>query len=251
METIGLHSAGNVLFGTSLLADRPFSLQTLPEAMPTVAGPMDSYVKPNASVAADHASLKTPGTATYAAVTQKIEQIADDPALTDKQKRAAINDLRKQLGLSKGDMKKFYTKPLEQAYAQKIEQLKAAGIDTPEKQQLLEQLESKKKLYNSMYKAGGCVKKVFKGIGKGLATVATVAAGVATAIVNPASLIPMAASLISKIPGVSKVTNFVRNGLDKVTGWVDTGLGYFQRGVQFTRDLTTIFGGGGNSDGTE
>ncbi|HEX5037474.1 MAG TPA: hypothetical protein VFX30_09985 [bacterium] len=239
---MGLKSAGDVLFGKSLLTDQPFSIETLPEAMPTVAGAVDSYVGANASIAADHESLKTPGTASQAAVARKIEQIADDPALTDKQKRAAINDLRKQLGLSKGDMKKVYTKPLEQAYAQKIEALKASGIDTPEKQQLLEQLESKKKLYNSMYKAGGCVKKVFKGIGKGLGVAAKVAGTVAMGIANPASLIPAAASLVSKIPGVSKVTDAVQNGINKVEGWTQTGMGYVQKGIQFSKDIAAIFG---------
>lgn len=223
MEAIGLQSAGNVLFGKSLLTDLPFSVQTLPEAMPTVVAPADSYVGANASVAADHESLKTPGTASHAAVTQKIEQIADHPVLTDKQKRAAINDLRKQLGLSKGDMKKAYTKPL----AKKAE---------------LEGDEEKKKLYNSMYKTGGCVKKVFKGIGKGLGTVAKVATTAAMAVVNPASLIPAAVSLVSKIPGVSKVANAVQSGVTKVSGWVDTGMGYAQKGVQFAKDVGTIFG---------
>lgn len=242
METLGLQSAGNVLFGTSLLTNQPFSVQTMPEAMPIVVASTDSYVNANASVAADHESLKTPGTTSHAAVSQKIQQIADNPSLTDKEKRAAINDLRKQLGLSKGDMKKFYTKPLEQAYAQKIEALKASGIDTPEKQKLLEDLESKKKLYNSMYKAGGCVKKVFKGIGKGLGIAAQVAGTVAMGIANPASLIPAAVSLASKIPGVNKVTNAVQSGLNKVTGWTETGMGYVQKGVQFAKDMGTIFG---------
>ena len=69
MEALGLQSAGNVLFGKSLLTDLPFSVQTLPEAMPTVVAPADTYVGANASVAADHESLKTPGTASHAAVT--------------------------------------------------------------------------------------------------------------------------------------------------------------------------------------
>jgi hypothetical protein len=223
MDALGLRSAGNVLFGKSLLTDQPFLIQTLPEAMPTVVAPADSYVSANASVSADHESLKTPGTASHTAVTQKIEQIAGDSTLTDKQKRGAINDLRKQLGLSKGDMKKFYTKPLE-------------------RQADLEGNEEKRKLYASMYKAGGCVKKVFKGIGKGLGTVAKVAATAAMAVVNPASLIPTAVSLVSKIPGVKKVANAVQSGINKAAGWVDTGMGYAQKGVQFAKDVGTIFG---------
>jgi hypothetical protein len=213
--------------GLSLLNNNPIFLEGWPESPVAAAGTTDEYVAPRATIAANHESLKSQGTVPHAAVMKQIEQIADNPSLTDKEKRAAINDLRKQLGLSKGDMKKFYTKPLER----KAE---------------LEGNEEKEKLYASMYKAGGCVKKVFKGIGKGLATVGKVAAGVATAIVNPASLIPMAASLVSKIPGVSKVTNFVQSGLNKVTGWMDTGMGYVQKGVQFSKDIATIFGNFGS-----
>ena len=226
MEAIGLQSVGNVLFGNSLITNQPLTLED------KTSQPLDRYVPARASLGADHESLKVAGSTSHAAAAKKIEEIANNPSLTDKEKRAQINELRKQLGLSKGDMKKFFTKPLEQAYAQKIDQLKAAGIDTPEKQQLLEQLESKKKLYNSMYKAGGCVKKVFKGIGKGLKTIGKVALGVATAIVNPASLIPMAASLIGKIPGVGKAVsavsntlstaqNYVNTAANKVSGWIN------------------------------
>jgi len=232
MESLGLQSAGNVFFGRSLITDQPFSIESEP------AKPLDTYVPGRASVAADHESLKSFESSSHTAVTQKIEEITNNAQRTDKEKRAQINELRKQLGLSKGDMKKFYTKPLEQAYAQKIEQLKASGIDTPEKQRLLEQLESKKKLYNSMYKSGGCVKKVFKGIGKGLATVGKVALGVAGAIFNPLSLLPA----IGQIPGVgkaisavsgglAKATEFVDGARNKVSGWVDQGASYVRKGL--------------------
>lgn len=239
-----LISAGRVLFGTSLINNEPFSIAGLPEtSQPSPANPVqDAYVGPRAAVGADHESLKTAGTAPHTAVMKKVEEIAGNANLTDKEKRAAINDLRKQLGLSKGDMKKIYTKPLQQAYAQKIDELKASGVDTPEKAKLLEELESKKNLYGSMYKAGGCVKKAFKGIAKGLSIAAQVAGTVAMGIANPASLIPAAVSLASKIPGVSKAVDKVQGAMGQVNGWIDKGVGYWQKGVQFSKDVATIFG---------
>ncbi len=215
--------------GISLLNNRLISFEGWPETLPVAtAAPVagDEYVGSRATVAANHESLKTPGTAPHTAVVKQIEEIAGNLALTDKQKRATINDLRKQLGISKGDMKKNFMKPLEQKAAQEGD-------------------EAKRSLYASMYKPGGCVKKVFKGIGKGLATMGKVAlgaAGVATAMVNPASLIPLGAPLISKIPGVSKVTGAVQGAMDKVTGWAEKGMGYVQKGVQFSKDLASILG---------
>ncbi len=199
MNPLSLSQTTSPVYGQSLIDGSPIAFQGLPQVQ---------VQAPQAATA--------PSAAT---VTAKIEAIASNPSLTDKEKRAQINELRKQLGISKGDMKKYFTKPLERAYAQKIDQLKASGIDTPQKAQLLEQLEAKKKLYNSMYKAGGCVKKVFKGIGKGLETVGKVALGVASAIYNPMSLIPQVVSMIGRIPGVGKVVNAV----DKVSGWIDAG----------------------------
>jgi hypothetical protein len=230
--------------GISLLNNRIVTFDGWPEALPAAAvapaAPAfeDEYVGSRATVAGNHESLKTPGSAPYMAVVKQIEGIADNPALTDKQRRATINDLRKQIGLSKGDMKKFYMKPLEQKAAQEGD-------------------EAKRSLYASMYKPGGCVKKAFKGIGKGLATVGQAALGAATAFANPFSLIPMAGSLLGKIPGVGKVINavpnaiskatgYVENAVGKVTGWMDKGLGYVQRGVQFSKDLASIFGSFGD-----
>lgn len=154
-------------------------------------------------------------------VTKKIEEIAGNPNLTDKQKRAQINELRKQLGISKGDMKKLYMKPLER----KAE---------------LEGDEAKKKLYASMYKPGGCVKKVFKGIGKGLATVGKVALGVASAIFNPMSLIPQVISRIGQIPMVGKVVNTVTGAFSKAKAVVDKGIDYFERGVETYRRVSEL-----------
>ncbi len=154
-------------------------------------------------------------------VTKKIEEIADNPSLTDKQKRPLINELRKQLGISKGDMKKLYMKPLER----KAE---------------LEGDEAKRRLYASMYKPGGCVKKVFKGIGKGLATVGKVALGVASAIFNPMSLIPQVISRIGQIPMVGKVINTVTGAFSKAKAVVDKGVGYFERGVETYRRVSEL-----------
>lgn len=242
-EAANLLSAGRVLFGTSLLTNQAISVAGLPQDSELAPSHIqDAYVGPRAAVGPDHESLKAPGSASHAAVMKKIEEIAGNPSISDKEKRAAINDLRKQLGLSKGDMKKIYTKPLQQAYAQRIEALKASGIETPEKATLLEDLESKKNLYGSMYKTGGCVKKVFKGIGKGLSIAAQVAGTVAMGMTNPASLIPAAVSLASKIPGVSKTVDAVQGAVGKVNGWIDQGVGYWQKGVQFSKDVAAIFG---------
>lgn len=237
MEALGFSPAAGDLVGKSLITGEPIRIER-------PGSPKDEYRPGPVPVAAD---LKTPGSPAHRDVTKKIEAIADDPALTDKQKRAAINALRKQFGLSKGDMKKYFTKPLERAYAAKIAQLKASGIDTPEKAALLERLESKKKLYNSMYKAGGCVKKVFGGIGKGFKTIGKVALGVAAAVFNPFSLIP----LVGQIPGVGKVIHTVSGALskakgvvdgavDKVSGWVDKGVAYYNRGVQIYREASEL-----------
>lgn len=128
------------------------------------------------------------------AVTKEIEAITNDPHLSDKEKRAKINDVRKRLGLEKGEMKKLFTKRLEKIYGELKNDLertlqslqsdvqraeKAHGKDSPQalaaaarldvvarvNQPLLQKLDQNQKLYNSMYKPGGCIKKVFKGIG--------------------------------------------------------------------------------------
>lgn len=98
----------------------------------------------------------------FVAVTKEVEAIANDSSLTDKEKRAKINEVRKRLGLKKGEMKGLFTKRLEKIYGAMIAELKAAGrVNEP----LLQRLEQNRKLYSSMYKPGGCIKKVFKGMG--------------------------------------------------------------------------------------
>ncbi len=128
------------------------------------------------------------------AVTKEIEAITNDPHLSDKEKRGKINEVRKRLGLEKGEMKTLFTKRLEKIYGELKADLertlqslqsdvqraeKTYGKDSPQalaaaarldvvmrvNQPLLQKLDQNQKLYNSMYKPGGCIKKVFKGIG--------------------------------------------------------------------------------------
>ncbi len=108
-------------------------------------------------------------------VTQEIEDIAHDSSLTDKNKRRMINDIRKRLGLKKGEMKTLFTKRLEKIYGEMIQVARIQGVTGPK----LEELEKTKSLYKSMYKPGGCIKKLFKGIGSFFKGVGQFVAGVA------------------------------------------------------------------------
>ncbi len=127
-------------------------------------------------------------------VTDEIESIADNTTLSDQEKRRSINDVRKKYQLSKGEMKKLFTKRLERISKDMTEMLTRHdseirdeqsravaqyGAGSPQAiwatqradalqrvtQPMKESLEQKGKLYNSMYKPGGCVKKAFKGVG--------------------------------------------------------------------------------------
>lgn len=214
--------------GMSLINHRPVFFEGWPATSSVEATAKDEYVGSSASIRGDHHSLKTPGTAAHTAVMKRIEEIAENPGLPDKQKRAMINDLRKQIGLSKGDMKKLYTRPL----ARKAEE---------------EGNEPKRRLYASMYKAGGCVKKVFKGIGKGLTTVGKIALGAASIFLNPWSLVPMAAQAIQRIPGVSTAVNAVSKAYEKTIGFADRVVETYgemrdrtRRWVEDTRDIFRI-----------
>lgn len=110
-----------------------------------------------------------------ARVTQEIEDIAHNAALSDKDKRRMINDIRKKLGLKKGEMKTLFTKRLEKIYSEMIQVARIQGVTSPK----LEELEKTKSLYKSMYKPGGCIKKLFKGIGSFFKGVGKFVAGVA------------------------------------------------------------------------
>lgn len=150
----------------------------------------------------------------FMAVTREIETIANDPNRTDKEKRRDMNEIRKRLGLKKGEMKALFTKRLEKIYAETKGMLeqnidvfrsekdraeKRYGKDSPQalaaaqrleevvrvNQPLLQKLDQNQKLYHSMYKPGGCIKKMFKGIGNVFKGVLKTALGVVTTIFNP------------------------------------------------------------------
>ncbi|MBL7686080.1 MAG: hypothetical protein JNK65_08625 [Deltaproteobacteria bacterium] len=129
--------------------------------------------------------------------TQEIERIMNDPNLSDKDKKDRIGKIRKDLGLSKGDMKKLFTKRLAKIYDEAKKQLelriknfenavkqaeKTYGKDSPQalaaKQRLemaknllgpkLEEYKGKSSLYGSMFPSGGFWSKLggaFKKIG--------------------------------------------------------------------------------------
>ncbi len=102
---------------------------------------------------------------------QEIENIMNNPALSDKEKKKQIGALRKKLGLSKKDMKTLFTQRLKKIYESAAAQIRLRlqnSTDPVEKQrltQLLQQYESKASLYNSMFKSfwsklGGAFKKI-------------------------------------------------------------------------------------------
>jgi hypothetical protein len=145
-------------------------------------------------------------------VTEKLEAIYKDSALSDKQKKQKIEQLRKQLGLSKGEMKALFTKRIEAAYKNaekrlaafeqaKSEQLKSElqqaeathGKDSaqakavqgkldslksslePERQQLKAHAKFFGSLYPSFFsKLGSAFKKIGQVLSKGLAVLAKV-----------------------------------------------------------------------------
>jgi hypothetical protein len=217
-------------------------------------------------------------------VMQEIEQIADNPNLSDKEKRKEINDLRKRSGLSKGQMKKI-TRHLEKIYMEKKKEIEATlhslktavsdaerifGKGSPQaiaaarrleevarvNEPLLQKLDQKIKLYHSMYQAGGCVKKLFKGIGNTFKGVGNVFKGIATSVfkvtkgvldprnwIKPAFwsnvVAPVAMSFIPGVgPLLASAEKFVGRAAEKVSGWADKGLEYYERGVQLYRDVT-------------
>lgn len=140
---------------------------------------------------------------------RQIESISQNSSLGSKEKKKQIEDLRKQLGLSKGEMKKCFTKPLEKIYrraAEKLDEFKkqnltqfkyelkiaeetfgknspqAAAIKQkqatflrtlePEQNKLSEQAHFYKNLYPSfLSRLGGFFKKIGSGILKAAATV--------------------------------------------------------------------------------
>ena len=71
-------------------------------------------------------------------VTRQLEAIYRDSSLSEKQKKEKIEQLRKQLGLSKGDMKKLFTKRIEAAY--KSAEKRLADFERAKSEQLNSEL---------------------------------------------------------------------------------------------------------------
>ncbi len=179
------------------------------------------------------------GPTSQATTTAQIDRILSNPALSKKEKQVAIDGLRKQLWLSKKDMKEI-TRSMSQGVSRQIEVLKASGVDTAEKAAKLQELESKKSVCDGMYKAGGCAKKAFRSIGNVAKTVGSVALKVA---IPMASVIPGAGPFISA--GLSVASKYYDKALmkgdaavDKVVGWAEQGMGYVQKGAAFYKNVT-------------
>jgi len=105
------------------------------------------------------------------ATTQEIENIMNNPSLSDKEKKKQIAAIRKRLGLGKKDMKTLFTQRLKKIYENVAAQIHIRLQNTvdPTEQarltQLLQQYESKASIYNSMFKSvwskmGGAFKKI-------------------------------------------------------------------------------------------
>ncbi|MCB1214776.1 MAG: hypothetical protein KDK66_04795 [Deltaproteobacteria bacterium] len=176
--------------------------------------------------------------------TDEIRRIQEDSSLSDKEKKNKIDKLRKDLGLSKGDMKALFTKRLGKIYKkaekrlkefrqtkEKIfkEQLKEAeklyGKNSPEAQAIQQKLEivkgiiepqeqefkQKGDFLNSLFpsssffgKIGGFFKKVGKGIAKGMQTITKVGQ----------VLMKFASPILSKIPGIGQFVPLIQRGLN-------------------------------------
>lgn len=145
-------------------------------------------------------------------LTRQIEAIYQDSSLSDQQKKEKIEQLRKQLGLSKGEMKSLFTKPIESAYrkAEKrlaaFEQAKASqlqaelrqaesayGKDSPQAKAVRDKLDSLNSslqaereglkahanFFGSLYpgfwsRLGSAFKKIGQGLAKALSVLAMV-----------------------------------------------------------------------------
>ncbi|HKX11783.1 MAG TPA: hypothetical protein VJP40_01430 [bacterium] len=145
-------------------------------------------------------------------LTQQLEAIYKDSSLSEKQKKEKIEQLRKQLGLSKGEMKALFTKRIEAAYKNaekrlaafeqaKSNQLKAEleraeasyGKDSAQAKTVRDKLDALKsslqpereslkahaKFFGSLYpsfwsKLGSAFKKIGQGLAKAMGVLATV-----------------------------------------------------------------------------
>jgi hypothetical protein len=220
------------LTGSGALLSQPL-LDSLPplvdgSSIPTIVNETkDTYVGPTA------------GPTAQATTSTQIDHILSNPALSQKEKQVAIDDLRKQLGLSKKEMKEI-TRSMAQSISRQIEVFKASGVDTAEKAAKLQELESKKSVCDGMYKAGGCAKKAFRGIGNVAKTIGSVALKVA---VPMASMIPGAGPFISAGLSVAskyydKALGAADSAVDKVVGWAEQGMDYVQKGAELYKNVT-------------
>lgn len=153
----------------------------------------------------------------FQSTTREIEGIMNNPALSDKDKKGQIAQIRKKLGLSKKDMRTLFTQRLKGIYENAAQQIRvqlANTTDPIEKQRLtslLQSYESKAGLYNSMFKSfwsklGGFFKKVggfFKTVASGILKVAK--------FVTP---------FLKFIPGIGQIASVLQTGLGKVFGFL-------------------------------
>lgn len=80
-----------------------------------------------------------------AAVSERLEAIYQDASLSDKQKKEKIDELRKELGLSKGEMKSLFTKRIEKAY--KNAEKRLATFEKAKSEQLQAELKQAEATY--------------------------------------------------------------------------------------------------------
>ncbi len=201
----------------SLLAGAiyPLSMQSAPRAL----GLQQSIANPEPAIATKLQEInqkraqKGQAPLDFQSVTREIEGIMNNPALSDKDKKGQIAQIRKKLGLSKKDMRTLFTQRLKTIYENAAQQIRvqiANTTDPIEKQRLtslLQSYESKAGLYNGMFKSfwsklGG----VFKKIGGFLKTVASGIFKVAQ-FISP---------FLKFIPGIGQIASFVESGLGKV-----------------------------------
>ncbi|OGQ30581.1 MAG: hypothetical protein A3I75_00435 [Deltaproteobacteria bacterium RIFCSPLOWO2_02_FULL_50_16] len=120
-----------------------------------------------------------------AALTEKVEAIAADTALSEKEKRSQIDALRQEAGLKKGEMKDLVTGRLKEIYDGEKKEIESVIKNNPpttlEAQQQLglyyQRLDAHHSLYKSMYRSwwsqlGGFFKGALKFFGKGLLKIA-------------------------------------------------------------------------------
>lgn len=184
----------------------------------------------------------------YEKTMRMMESITNNPNLDSKQKKNQIKELRKQMGLSKKEMKSLFTKPLAKAYQGAADDLKRFlktkesqlnqelnlaekihGKNSPQAQAIqrrfkllktslqpeIDRLSEKSNFYSSMYpsfwnKFKGFFKKVGKGILKGV----SVAKKLLGKIPN---LLKTFKSFLPAIPGIGPVLGLAVDGMEAMT----------------------------------